>query len=175
MDRRQFLQAAAGAATLATPVLGPRAALAADAAPLTAGLPQGTYDCKGLYGSKCQTVNPTWRHTFRVSWNTPWNILASLQWRYIGDVGLDTNTSQPIITNKKQNLFNATLPAVNYIDLSASWRINTNLTVRAGVNNVIDQDPPLVSADISGTGTPNSYPTYDLLGRQFFLSATIRY
>jgi iron complex outermembrane receptor protein len=135
----------------------------------------GTYDCTGLFGSKCQTVNPDWRHTFRLTWNTPWNILASLQWRYIGQVSLDTNTSQPIITNHKHNAFNATLPDESYLDLAAAWRVNSNVTIRGGINNILDQDPPLVSADISGTGTPNSYPTYDLLGREFFLSATLKY
>ena len=69
----------------------------------------------------------------------------------------------------------ATLPAVNYLDLSAAWRVNTILTVRAGVNNVLDQDPPFISQSIVGTGAPNAYPTYDLLGRQMFLSATAKF
>jgi outer membrane receptor protein involved in Fe transport len=133
------------------------------------------YDCTGLFGSKCQTVNPTWRHTFRMTWNTPWNVLASLQWRYIGDVSLDTNTSNPTLTNGKHDAFDATLPAINYLDLSGAWRVNTVLTLRAGINNILDQDPPLVNNKITGTGTPNTYPTYDLLGRQMFVSATAKF
>jgi iron complex outermembrane recepter protein len=43
------------------------------------------------------------------------------------------------------------------------------------VNNILDQDPPLVSQPISGTGSPNTYPTYDLLGRQVFISATAKF
>ncbi len=50
---------------------------------------QPTYDCAGLFGPTCQTVSPTWRHIFRVTWNTPWNILASINWRYIGKSSLD--------------------------------------------------------------------------------------
>jgi outer membrane receptor protein involved in Fe transport len=133
------------------------------------------YDCTGLYGSKCQTVNPDWRHTFRLTWNTPWNILASLQWRYISGVALDTNTSNPTITNHLQDQFDGTLPAENYLDLSGAWRLNTVLTLRAGINNIFDQDPPLVNNKITGTGTPNTYPTYDLLGRQLFISATAKF
>ena len=30
-----------------------------------------TYDCAGLFGLTCQTVNPVWRHIFRVTWMTP--------------------------------------------------------------------------------------------------------
>ena len=133
------------------------------------------YDCTGLFGSKCQTLNPAWRHTFRVTWNTPWNVLASLQWRYIGGVSLDTNSSNPTLHGAHFNSFNATLPAVNYLDLSAAWRVNTVLTVRGGVNNILDQDPPLVSSLIAGTGTPNTYPTYDILGRELFMSATMKF
>jgi outer membrane receptor protein involved in Fe transport len=137
--------------------------------------PVPAYDCAGLFGSKCQTVNPDWRHTFRITWNTPWNVLASLQWRYIGGVSLDTNTSNPVLTNGKTNLFSPNLPAVNYLDLAGSWRVNSTVTLRAGINNLLDQDPPVVSSAISGTGTPNVYPTYDLLGREFFLSATAKF
>jgi outer membrane receptor protein involved in Fe transport len=135
----------------------------------------GSYDCAGLFGSKCQAVTPDWRHSFRVTWNTPWNVLASLQWRYISSVNLDTNDPNHILNNHKHDAFDATLPAVNYLDLSGEWRINTTFTVRAGINNILNQDPPLVSNTVTGTGSPNTYPTYDLLGRQLFISGTARW
>jgi outer membrane receptor protein involved in Fe transport len=137
--------------------------------------PTGSYDCAGLYGSKCEALTPDWRHTVRLTWNTPWNVLASLQWRYIGSVNLDTNTSIKLLTNHKHDAFDATLPAINYLDLSGQWRINTTFTLRAGVNNILNQNPPLVSNSITGTGSPNTYPTYDLLGRQLFISGTARW
>ncbi len=55
---------------------------------------QPTYDCAGLFGPICATVDPTWRHTFAMTWDTPWNILARLQWRYIGESSLDNNSTQ---------------------------------------------------------------------------------
>ncbi|MGH8131678.1 MAG: TonB-dependent receptor domain-containing protein, partial [Steroidobacteraceae bacterium] len=45
-----------------------------------------TYDCAGLFGFTCQTINPRWHHIFRTSWLTPWNVTAALTWRYIGSV-----------------------------------------------------------------------------------------
>ena len=60
-------------------------------------------------------------------------------------------------------------------DLSTAWRVNQTLTVRAGVNNLLDQDPPITSQPIVGIGEPNAYPTYDLLGRQIFISATAKF
>jgi len=133
-----------------------------------------TYDCAGLFGSTCQLDDPVWRSTFRMTWNTPWNVLASLQWRYIGSASLDTNSTQPGLSDGF-DASNAKIPAINYLDLSTAWRINQTLTVRAGVQNILDQDPPIISSTITGSGSPNTYPTYDLLGRQLFVSATAKF
>jgi iron complex outermembrane recepter protein len=135
----------------------------------------GEYDCAGLFGSTCETINPRWRHTFRVTWNTPWNVLASLQWRYIGGASLDSNTTNPVLEGEAYDYFDAKLPAVNYLDLSGEWRATSYLTVRGGINNILDQDPPIINGEVSGSGTPNTYPTYDLLGRELFLSATMKF
>jgi iron complex outermembrane recepter protein len=42
-------------------------------------------------------------------------------------------------------------------------------------NNVLDKGPPIVDFFISGTGGPNSYPTYDLLGRELFAAFTAKF
>jgi outer membrane receptor protein involved in Fe transport len=49
--------------------------------------------------------------------------------------------------------------------------------LRAGVNNVLDKDPPIVpSGDITANSGPaNSYPTYDYLGRQVFVAFTAKF
>jgi len=141
------------------------------------------YDCAGLFGPTCQTDNPVWRHTFRMTWNTPWNVLASLQWRYIGSASLDANSPQATLAlltglNGGSPAFSSAdnnVAAVNYLDLSTAWRVNSTLTVRAGVNNILDQDPPILSQPLVGIGEPNAYPTYDLLGRQIFVSATAKF
>ena len=137
------------------------------------------YDCAGLYGPTCQTLNPKWRHNLRVNWDTPINVLFSAQWRYIGDVSLDHNTGNPELLDRSPpygpgvyDQFNARLPSISYIDLSAIWRVNKVLQLRAGCNNLLDKDPPLVSARLAATGSPNTYPTYDLLGRQIYAAFT---
>jgi iron complex outermembrane receptor protein len=144
---------------------------------------QPIYDCAGLFGPTCAqsfgSDNPVWRHTFRVTWNTPWNILASLQWRYIASATLDANSTQAGLGGPGLpggfDGFDNMLGSRNYLDLSGAWRINQTFTVRAGVNNILDQDPPLVSQGVAGTGEPNTYPTYDLLGRQIFISGTAKF
>ena len=135
-----------------------------------------TYDCVGLFGTTCQTVNPRWRHVFRTTWNMePWHTSVSLFWRYIGKVSLDNNSSDPSLNGAEFgefNAFNAHLPAMNYLDLSAEYRFGKSYVIRAGIDNILDKDPPLVATELSGTGSPNTYPTYDILGRQAFLGFT---
>ena len=128
-----------------------------------------TYDCAGLFGPTCATVNPTWRHTLRVSWKTPWDLLLSAQWRYIGGADFEKNSSEPGLGNGGQETFDAHLRAVSYLDLSAIWRVRDNFSIRAGVNNILDQDPQIVDSGIVSAGLPNAYPTYDFLGRQIFV------
>jgi len=133
------------------------------------------YDCAGLFGPQCQTLNPRWRSTTRVSWATPWDLTLSAAWRYIGGSKLETDTNEPTIGTGAVNPFNHTLPQRSYLDLSALWHVNDMFSFRAGVNNVLDQDPPLVNNRISGTGSPNTYPTYDLLGRRLFMGFTANF
>lgn len=130
------------------------------------------YDCSGLFGATCETVNPEWRHVMRLGWDTPWNVLVSLQWRHIGEVELDTNTSDETLSNGRHDSFNAKMDAQDYFDLSAIWEATDNISVRAGINNLFDEEPPLISNNITGTGSPNSYPTYDQLGTELFMGVT---
>jgi iron complex outermembrane recepter protein len=143
-----------------------------------------TFDCAGLFGNTCGgtigTVNPRWRHNLRVTWDTPWNLLFSAQWRFIGSTTFDNNSSQPFLQNQEEGVFdnqNARIPSVNYLDLTATWKVLPGVELRAGVNNLFDKDPPFVpSEDISSaSGNVNSYPTYDLLGRELFLGFTAKF
>ncbi len=57
---------------------------------------------------------------------------------------LDSNSAQPTLTQTPfDTSFDARLPSVSYLDLSAIWTVRHGLEVRAGVNNVLDEDPPL--------------------------------
>jgi iron complex outermembrane recepter protein len=138
----------------------------------------GSYDCAGLYGTICQTINPRWRHNVRLTWSSPWNMDLSLQWRYIGSTKLDQNDSDPDLQFAvwgEFDEFNAELPDMNYLDLSVIYELVDSVTLRAGITNLLDEDPPIVGTEISGTGSANTYPTYDTLGRQIFMGVTARF
>jgi iron complex outermembrane recepter protein len=139
-----------------------------------------TFDCAGLFGPNCNTaINPRWRHNLRVNWETPFKLILSAQWRFIGKVGLDNNDPDPSLFGasiRGFNAANAQLPDMSYLDLSAIYTVHEGIMLRAGVNNVLDKDPPIVATNFSGgPGTPNTLPGYDLLGRQAFVGMTARF
>jgi outer membrane receptor protein involved in Fe transport len=111
----------------------------------------------------------------RVSWQTPAKLLVSLQWRYIGGVTLETTTNEPVIGKNTPNSFDGHLSAASYLDLAAVWTLLPKVELRASINNLTDRDPPLVSSLITGTGAPNTYPTYDLLGRVVSIALTAKF
>jgi iron complex outermembrane receptor protein len=151
----------------------------------------GSYDCAGLFGNTCEngSVNPHWRHTMRFTWDTPWNVLLSAQWRFIGPTSFDNNSSNPLLAGVEEesqgpaapppyyDQFNARIPGYSYLDLTAVWHAMRSLELRAGVTNLLDKDPPLIpSGDISANSGPaNSYPAYDYLGRQLFVAFTAKF
>jgi outer membrane receptor protein involved in Fe transport len=132
-------------------------------------------DCVGLYGVTCQGTGtpmtaptPEWRHKLRTTWDTPMKGLqVSLDWRYLGEVTNDTGNTA---------LFDYKLKAQNYFDVSGSWTFKDNYTFRAGVNNVLDKDPPVIgSTELpSVVGSGNTYPQfYDALGRYVYAGVTL--
>lgn len=135
----------------------------------------GEYDCAGLYGSDCGTPNPEWRHTARVTWDTPWNVGLSLAWRYFDQVLIDNTSSNPLIGGD-YNEVDRQLDAQNYIDVAATWNFMESYEVRFGINNVMDDDPPLSAQVGSGAGNGNTYPqVYDALGRFVFMGLTAKF
>jgi outer membrane receptor protein involved in Fe transport len=129
------------------------------------------FDCAGLFGNTCLngSVNPKWRHNLRVTWETPWNAQLSAQWRFVGHTDFDNNSSQALLQNQEEGFFDPVLtriPSYSYLDLSAVWAVTRNLQVRIAVDNVFDKDPPLVPQEVSvAAGGLNTFPTYDVLGR----------
>lgn len=147
---------------------------------LVTSFPGETYDCAGLFGTTCGTPTPTWRHQARVSWKTPWNLLLSVNWRYLGPTNLDFDTNVPAFQNgfKDTLATDAHIPEYSYFDLSFTYKIKDRYTFSGGVNNVFDKTPPLVDSNSFGIASPpagnaNTYPqVYDPLGRVFYLGVT---
>ena len=133
-----------------------------------------TYDCVGYHGATCGTPNPKWRHRATLTWNTPYDLSVSTSWRYIGGVD-DEGKSDNGSLNGSFSSPNKSLPSMSYFDLSMSYTFMKAFTLRAGVRNLFDKDPPLA---VTGApfGNGNTYPTvYDALGRQLSLNLTAKF
>ncbi|MGO9987842.1 MAG: TonB-dependent receptor domain-containing protein [Steroidobacteraceae bacterium] len=145
------------------------------------------YNCAGLYGLACSSTTAGagtpvfhWRDTFRTTWSTPWQGLdVSLAWRYYSAVKLEQLSANPnlaatggaTIANGGISNTDAFLPSVTYIDLTASMKVTDKVSVRLGVNNVLDRAPPVIGTTNlpSTSGNGNTFPgTYDALGRYIF-------
>jgi outer membrane receptor protein involved in Fe transport len=148
---------------------------------------QSPIDCAGLYGANCSSqiggssgTNPQWRHKLRVTWNTPYemgwfgNLALGAQWRYLGEASLDATSSDPRLKGTV-TATDAKLGARSYLDLLATFKVKDNYSFRVGVNNVLDQDPPLTGANNCPAGPCNQNvyaQMYDALGRYIFVGLT---
>ena len=87
------------------------------------------------------------------------------------------NTDDPTLhyaTWGAYDFYNAKIPAYNYIDLEATWNVNKVLQLRAGANNVLDKDPPLIDSNLVAGGAANTYSVYDIFGRTLFVAFTAK-
>jgi iron complex outermembrane receptor protein len=125
-------------------------------------------ECAGKYsGALCGIPNPEWRHHFRVGWETPWNVDLALTWRYYDAV---TN----IVDDTRTNI-DYELAEQSYFDLVANWAVTEKSSVILGINNVLDDNPPITSA-VGTTGNGNTFPqTYDALGRWIFVRGSVAF
>jgi iron complex outermembrane recepter protein len=142
--------------------------------PLTNGF---DYDCAGYYGTTCGNPNPKFRFNTNVKFTTASKFALTARWRYFSSVKADSISPDfDLNTAKKVPVGNVDerIKAVSYFDLLFTLPVKDTATLRIGVNNVFDKDPPLVSqANLGGFGNGNTFPgTYDQLGRSIFVNLT---
>jgi iron complex outermembrane recepter protein len=125
--------------------------------------------CAGVYGGNCQRPRPEWKHSLSAVWSTPWNLTFAGSWRYIK--GVDEFGADRFSAG-----------AENYLDLTAEY-VPTFLgfgetTLRMGVNNVTDNNPPVsgLFGNVSVFGNGNTIPgLWDSLGRYFHFSISQKF
>ena len=153
-----------------------------------AALKSTQYDCAGYFGPVCGEPVSKWRHRFTATWLTPWHGLqATLAWRYYSPVTLDSLSPNPAlgalhsgatIANGQISNTDAHISSYSYFDLTAAMPVLHGVTVRLGVNNILDKQPPLIGlSDLPGVvGNGNTFPQmYDSLGRYIFAEVTAKF
>ena len=112
-------------------------------------------------GNRYCGPTPDLQNRLRVTWETPWNVTTSVMWRYTSAV-------------EGEGRFSVDIPKVNYVDLAAVWQVADNAKIYAGINNLTDQEPPIVGT--SGGDNGNTYPgLYDALGRYLFVGVGMEF
>ena len=131
----------------------------------------GEFDCAGYHGNSCGTPRPEWRHQLRAGYQFDTGIGLSARWRYYGPVTWD-GASNDIDLGTGADIESANIGAQNYIDLTASYSFDP-MTLRFGVNNVFDKEPPIIASNYGGTNGNTYTETYDPVGRYLFVNATL--
>ncbi|HRE45547.1 MAG TPA: TonB-dependent receptor [Terricaulis sp.] len=122
------------------------------------------YDFMGTIGTGTGSATPEWRHTITSSWSLDAFSLTATA-RYI-----DSMMHAATVTGGSP-VTNTGTPETWYFDLRGTYDLTSNLTLRAGVNNVADEDPALYSPNIQSNTDPS---TFDVLGRRFFVGFNLR-
>ncbi len=131
--------------------------------------PLVSYDCVGYFGFQCGQANPEWRHRLRATWESNFGLNLSLAWRYFGDVTNDDGSPDSDLGNAADQEFWAIngideIDAFNWFDIAASYLMKNGIRFTVGVNNILDEEPPLAPT----FNDFNLYETYDPWGRYIF-------
>jgi outer membrane receptor protein involved in Fe transport len=153
------------------------------------------YNCAGYYGASCSNFSSGagtpvfhWRNTFRTTWQAPWSGLdITLSWRYFSPVkneNFSPNTNlaaAPGCTIASGCLSNtdAFISSYSYLDVTAAIKLADKMTLRLGVNNILDKQPPVIGTTnlpAPPIGNGNTMPqVYDALGRYIFGSIMVQF
>lgn len=119
--------------------------------------------CADRFGTRCGDPTPRYKWTSRLSLiDGPATI--SGRWRHIGGTEDDNEN----VNNAVENL-----ESVDYFDLSFAFDVSDGVRLAMGVNNILDKRPQFIG---SNQEQANTFPsTFDVLGRDFFISANLRF
>ena len=125
-------------------------------------------ECAGFLGGTCSgnfiRATPDFRGYFNAAWITG-NLNIRTDIEMIGDFELAADAFP-----------NNNVPVGNqfYWDLSGSYDINDYIQVFAGVNNVLDEQPPIIGFRAGGDSNTQAQ-LYDTVGRRYFLGTRVRF
>jgi outer membrane receptor protein involved in Fe transport len=130
------------------------------------GAAAASVDCTGRFGAACalggvQRVLPEYRHRANAAW-TQGPLTVRGTWRVIGQVEDSSPTTFRV----------ETIDAQHYFDVSAAYDLSPALRLIAGVENVFDQEPPILGTNQADANTIPA--SYDVIGRRIGVSLRYR-
>ena len=115
--------------------------------------------CDGQFGNFCDDPIPDYKHVAALGWANG-AFSTQLRWEHIGETTSDDGGRDEI-------------DAFNYFNLNGAWDINDNLRLSGGIDNLLDEEPPILG---SNAEQANTFPaTYDVFGRTVYVNAKVRF
>jgi len=141
--------------------------------------PEFDYECVSYFGVQCGQPHSVWRHRFRATWESSFMLNLSLAWRYLGGAENDDASPSPDLGNPdNMELWRINgidkIRAYNWFDFSASYTFRNGIKLTLGVNNIFDEEPPLMPG-FADHRPINLYANYDPLGRYIFSSVQFNF
>lgn len=131
-----------------------------------------SYDCAGNISPFCQTAALRGVSSVRYSVG---RYMAGVRWRYMGALDyVDPRAFKegtPLTTDKIVQA-DGGINSYSWFDLHGSVDVGP-AQISFGVNNVLDEEPPLVGSTLTLNG--NSVGGYDQTGRYFFTSVSVSF
>ncbi len=106
---------------------------------------------------------PDWKTLFSLTYRLP-SFEGGIRWRHLPKMDDITSVTRPASPAPG-------VPAYDLFDATLSYRLNDMFLFRGGVNNVLDEEPPIVGGTIGQT-QPG---TYDILGRYYYLGLQMNF
>lgn len=128
-------------------------------------------DCVGYYAGNCGEPTPTYKHTMQTSLVSG-PLTTSVRWRLIGGTEIDPSVfpaGQTTIGDLSDDI-----GMFNYVDVTLQYAVNENVDLTLGVQNITGKDAPILGSTVNEQA--NTWPaTYETLGRQLFVGASVRF
>jgi outer membrane receptor protein involved in Fe transport len=122
-----------------------------------------TIECAGFFGTRCGTPQGKFQSVTRATWmDGPFT--TNLRWRYLASVQDDNATVNYVVER---------IPAYSMFDISFNYDLTDNVSITAGVNNLLDRKPPILGTNQEQANTYAG--VYDVLGRDYFISVGFRF
>jgi len=129
---------------------------------------EAAIECAGFFGGPCSSdsirLTPDFRAFFTAAYESgPVSLRTEVQ--YIGDFELSPLAFQ---------LEDDRLEPEVYVDLIGAYRVRENVEIFAGINNLLDNDPPVIGFRAGGDSNTNPQ-LYDVVGRRFFVGGALKF
>ena len=133
-------------------------------------LAPGTLAGGELIDSNGEIGDPKWRARTSTAWrNGAWGVTATVN--FMSNQVPDLTPAQP-----EDNRATTGTGSFTLFDLQAQYDVTDNMTLRAGIDNVLDNLPPnLPDTRQGGAGSFGGAEIFPITGRFFYLGARVRF